>query len=143
MLRVAGRPLSLTIWLTVPLLFSSAVLGLTGLAGLLVGAFGPDVELFSPVFGAATALTVAASGAVAWTAPWQRTWLRWPYPVSVFVGGILVDGVQVPVLAVVVIGVPVIALLLVQCVVERRCSDALAGQTPQGKFRPDPGSHPS
>lgn len=126
MLCAAGRPLSLTAWLAVPYLFAGAVLGLTGAAGMLVGSFGWTIALSSPVFGAATAVTAAASGAVRWTAGWQRTWLRWGYPVFVLVLGILVDGVQVPLLLMVGVGVPMVAGLVSWCVVERRRSEALA-----------------
>lgn len=126
MLCAAGRPLSLSNWLAVPFLFTSAVLGLSALAGVLVGAVGWTIALSSPVFGAATAVTAAASGTVAWPRPWQRTWLRWPYLAVVLVTGILLDSVQVPVIAVVGIGVPIIALLVMQFFVERRRSQAQA-----------------
>lgn len=125
-LCAAGRPLGLTTWLAVPYLFAGAVLGLTGLAGLLVGSFGWTIALSSPVFGAATAVTAAVSGGVRWTASWQRTWLRWGYPAFVLVLGILVDGVQLPVVAMVGVGVPMVAGLVGWCVVERRRSSALA-----------------
>ncbi|MFD1151926.1 hypothetical protein [Saccharothrix hoggarensis] len=120
-----GRPLRLTTWLAVPFLFSSAVLGLTGLGGLLLGAPG-YLPLSSPVFGAGVAVGVAASSAVEWTARWQRVWLRWPYLASVLALGVLVDGVRLPVVAVVALGVPVTALLVAQYFLERRRTAALA-----------------
>jgi hypothetical protein len=109
-----GRPLSLTSWLAVPFLFSIAVLGLTGLGGLLVGAPG-QLALSSPVFGAGVAVGVATSGSVGWTARWQRWWLV----------GVLLDGVRVPVPAVVGLGVPVVVLLIADYFLERRRTAAL------------------
>ncbi|MCC8250993.1 hypothetical protein [Saccharothrix luteola] len=124
MFCTVGRPLSLTSWLAVPFLFSIAVLGLTGLGGLLVGAPG-QLALSSPVFGAGVAVGVATSGSVGWTARWQRTWLRWPYLTSVLVVGVLLDGVRVPVPAVVGLGVPVVVLLVADYFLERRRTAAL------------------
>jgi hypothetical protein len=123
-LCTVGRPLSLTSWLAVPFLFSIAVLGLTGLGGLLVGAPG-EMALSSPVFGAGVAIGVATSGAVGWTARWQRVWLRWPYLISVLAVGVFLDGMRVPVAAVVGLGVPVTALLVAQYFLERRRTAAL------------------
>ncbi|MEU4803725.1 hypothetical protein [Actinosynnema sp. NPDC023587] len=121
MLCASGRPLRLITWLALPFLFGSAVLGLTGLSGLLVGA-PHDIALSSPLFGAAVAVGAAGSGMVAWHAPWQRTWLRWGYLGGLLGVGVAVDGVRFPVVAVVAVGVPVVALLLVQYVVEKRRS---------------------
>ncbi|MBB5805614.1 hypothetical protein F4560_005382 [Saccharothrix ecbatanensis] len=131
MLCAVGRPLRLTAWLAVPFLFSSAVLGLTGLGGLLLGVPG-SMALSGPVFGAGVAVGIALSNTVVWTARWQRVWLRWPYLASVFVGGLLLDGVRVPVVAVVCLGVPVTALLIAEYFLERRRTAALskAGLTP-------------
>lgn len=112
-------------WLAVPFLFSIAVLGLTGLGELLLNGSG-YLPLSSPVVGAGVAVGVASSGTVAWTARWQRTWLRWPYPVAVLVLGVLLDGVRVPLLALVGLGVPVTALLVAGYFHERRRTAALA-----------------
>ena len=125
MLCTVGRPLSLTSWLAVPFLFSIAVLGLTGLGGLLLGAAG-QLALSSPVFGAGVAVGVAASSSVEWTARWQRTWLRWPYLAAVLAVGVFLDGLRVPVAAVVGLGVPVVVLLVAQYFLERRRTAALA-----------------
>ncbi|MFJ6672105.1 hypothetical protein ACIQMJ_13435 [Actinosynnema sp. NPDC091369] len=125
MLCTVGRPLPLTTWLAVPFLFSIAVLGLTGLGGLLVGAPG-YLALSSPVFGAGVAVGVATSSSVLWTARWQRTWLRWPYLAAVLAIGVLLHGVRVPVPAVVVVGVPVVVLLVARYFLERRRTAALA-----------------
>lgn len=125
MLCTVGRPVPLTTWLAVPFLFGIAVLGLTGLGGVLLGAAG-DLALSSPVFGAGVAVGVATSNSVVWTARWQRTWLRWPYLAAVLALGVLLDGVRVPVAAVVGLGVPVTALLVAQYFLERRRTAALA-----------------
>ncbi|MBB5955263.1 hypothetical protein FHS29_001844 [Saccharothrix tamanrassetensis] len=127
MLCASGRPLRLTTWLAVPFLFGSAVLGLTGLAGLLVGA-PHDIALPSPLFGAAAAVGFAASGMVQWRHEWQRAWLRWVYLAAWLVTGIAIDGLRLPVVGVVLVGMPVVVLLLTQYVVERRRTAALAKQ---------------
>ncbi|MFI9818182.1 hypothetical protein [Saccharothrix variisporea] len=110
-----------TTWMAMPFLFVSAVLGLTGVAGLLVGSTSTrDMALSVALFGAGVAVNVVGGGMVAWRWAWQRVVLRWAYPAGVLALGIAVDGVRVPVVAVVVVGVPVLALLVAQYVVERR-----------------------
>jgi hypothetical protein len=106
-------------WLAVPFLFSSAVLGLTGLGGLLLGVSDP-LALSSPLFGTGVAVAVVASGSVTWTARWQRTWLRWPYLVAVMLLGTASDGVEVPLPLALSIGLPTTALLLTHYFRERR-----------------------
>jgi hypothetical protein len=110
----------------VPYLFSSAVLGLTGLAGLLFGTFGNTIALAAPVFGAATAVTAVSSTSVRWRSDRQRHYLRWPYPLSVLALGIATDGLRLPVVVVIGLGLPAVGLLLRWYVVERRRSAALA-----------------
>ncbi|GAA3461562.1 hypothetical protein GCM10018963_35750 [Saccharothrix longispora] len=124
-LCAAGRPLRLTTWLVVPFLFGGAVLGLTGLGGLLLGAPW-SLALSSPVFGAGAAVGVVASGVVAWTAPWQRRWLRWSYPAAVLALGVVLDGVLLPLWVGALVGVPVAALLVGHYVTERRRTADLA-----------------
>ncbi len=109
-----------------PYLFSTAVVGLTGLGSLLLGSFDWSIALTAPVFGAATAVTAAASSSVDWRSTAQRRWLRWPYPGSVLAVGIATDGIRLPVLLVVGLGLPALGLLLRWYVVERRRSAALA-----------------
>ncbi|MBW4716451.1 hypothetical protein [Saccharothrix obliqua] len=119
MLCVSGRPLRLVAWLAVPFLFASAVLGLTGLAGLFVGA-PRDIGLSSSLFGASVAVGIGGSGLVAWRGTWQRVWLRWGWLGGWLLLGIAVDGVKVPVVLAVAVGVPVVLLLVGQCIAERR-----------------------
>ncbi|WP_433264535.1 hypothetical protein ACQPZF_35345 [Actinosynnema sp. CS-041913] len=108
-----------------PFLFGSAVLGLTGLAGLLVGA-PHDITLVSPLFGAAVAVGFAASGMVIWHSERQRAWLRWGYLAAWLAIGIGVDGLRVPVVGAVAIGVPALVFLVACYVLERRRTASLA-----------------
>ena len=128
MLCATGRPLNLTTWIAVPYLFSTAVVGLTGLTGVLLGAFGWTITLSTPVFGAATAVTAAAASSVRWHSTRQRRWLRWTYPTSVLAVGIAVDGVQVPIVLAISLGVPIVGGLISYYVLERRRSTALAAE---------------
>ncbi len=118
-LCASGRPLRLTTWLAVPFLFGSAVLGLTGLAGLLVGA-PRDIALSSPLFGASVAVGAAASRMVPWRNARQRIWLRWGFLAAWLALGVAVDGLRVPVVGVVAVGVPVMLLLVGEYITERR-----------------------
>ena len=97
-----------------PFLFASAVYGLLGVAGLATGSF-TVVPLSALVTGAATAVAVATSSTVKWHAPWQRTWLRWPYLVAVLAGGVLTSGYEVPGVACTLVGVPILLVLAAQC----------------------------
>ncbi|WP_189222649.1 hypothetical protein, partial [Saccharothrix coeruleofusca] len=110
MLCVTGSPLRLITWLAVPVLFISAVLGLVGLACLLLDLPGEGVGLSTTLFGAATAVTGVTGGAVTWTSAWQRRWLRLAYPAALLVAGVAVDGVRLPVAVVVAVGLPSVAL---------------------------------
>ncbi|MFD7653639.1 hypothetical protein ACFV4N_06635 [Actinosynnema sp. NPDC059797] len=119
MLCAAGRPLRLSTWLAVPFLFGGAVLGLTGLSGLLLGTTAP-LTLSSPLFGAGVAVAVVASTAVAWTARWQRTWLRWPYLTAVMCLGVATDDLPLPLLPTLLLGLPSLTLLITHYFRERR-----------------------
>ncbi|GLZ30184.1 hypothetical protein Lesp02_23740 [Lentzea sp. NBRC 105346] len=106
--------MSLSRWLAVPFLFASAVYGLLGVAGLATGSFAA-IPLSAVVTGAATAVAVATSSTVKWHAPWQRTWLRWPYLAVVLAGGVLVSGYEVPAALCTLVGIPVLLVLVAQC----------------------------
>lgn len=113
-------------WLAVPFLFSAAVLGLMGSAGLLVGSW-TTVPLSPVVSGAGVAVAAAVSGGVRWRRAWQRAWLRWPYLAAVLVLGVVVGAVEVPVLAATVVGVPVLLGLVFQLLVQNDENRQTAG----------------
>jgi hypothetical protein len=110
----AERPLGLSKWLAVPFLFSAAVYGLIGVAGVVTGSFSA-VALSALVSGASVAVGVATSSTVRWSAGWQRTWLRWPYLVALLAGGVLVAGYEVPAVACALVGLPTVLVLVAQC----------------------------
>jgi hypothetical protein len=112
----------------VPYLFSTAVLGLAGLAGLLFGTFSTTIALATPIFGAATAVTAVSSTSVRWRSDRQRRHLRRLYPLSVLTVGIAVDDITVPVILVIGLGLPAVSLLLRWYFLERRRSAALAAE---------------
>ncbi|GLY54455.1 hypothetical protein [Lentzea sp. NBRC 102530] len=105
------------LWLALPFLFSAAVFGLMGSAGLLTASWS-TVPLSPAVTGAGVAVGAAVSGGVRWRRGWQRVWLRWPYLVGVLGVGVLVGAVEVPALAAAVVGVPVLVGLVFQCLVQ-------------------------
>ncbi|TWP53420.1 hypothetical protein FKR81_05545 [Lentzea tibetensis] len=116
------RPLSLPKWLAVPFLFSAAVYGLIGVAGVVTGTFSA-VPLSVLVSGASVAVAVATSSTVRWHSNRQRTWLRWPYLTAVLAGGVLVSGVEVPAVACALVGLPTLLVLVAQCL--RSSSDVV------------------
>ncbi|SDN94103.1 hypothetical protein [Lentzea jiangxiensis] len=126
MFCVAERPTSPLLWLAVPFLFSAAVLGLMGSAGLLTAAW-TTVPLSPVVTGAGVAVAAATSGSVRWKRTWQRTWFRWAYLAAVLAVGVLVGAVEIPALVTTVVGVPVLLGLVFQCLVQndenRRTAD--------------------
>ncbi|MFD4675823.1 hypothetical protein ACFWNN_39255 [Lentzea sp. NPDC058450] len=105
------------LWLALPFLFSAAVFGLMGSAGLLTASWS-TVPLSPVVSGAGVAVAAAVSGGVRWRRGWQRVWLRWPYLVAVLGGGVVVGAVEVPAVAATVVGVPVLLGLVLQCVMQ-------------------------
>jgi hypothetical protein len=108
-----ARRVPALMWFAVPFLFVAGVLGLTGLGGLASGAVREPLELSGAVFGAAAAVTLATGGAVAWRGhgrSWR--WLRWLYPAAVLLGGCAVDGLRVPLVPAVVVGVPALPVIV-------------------------------
>ncbi|WP_434439346.1 hypothetical protein [Lentzea sp. E54] len=114
------------LWLAVPFLFSAAVFGLMGSAGLLTASW-TTVPLSPVVTGAGVAVTAAVSGGVRWKRAWQRTWLRWPYLAAVLAFGVLVGAVEIPALASTVVGLPVLLGLVFRCLVQNDESQQTAG----------------
>ncbi len=118
MFCTADRPTSWRLWLAVPFLFSAAVLGLMGSAGLVTASYA-TVPLSPVVSGAGVAVAAAVSGGVRWRKAWHRRWLRWPYLAAVLAFGVLVGAVEVPALITTVVGLPVLLGLVFQCVAQR------------------------
>ncbi|WP_063758344.1 hypothetical protein [Lentzea albidocapillata] len=113
MFCTAERPMNQHMWLAVPFLFSAAVFGLMGSAGLLTASW-TTVPLSPVVSGAGVAVAAAVSGGVRWRRRWQRIWLRWPYLAAVLALGVVVGAVEVPALAAMAVGVPVLLVLVFQ-----------------------------
>ncbi|MEV6718487.1 hypothetical protein AB0M48_41330 [Lentzea sp. NPDC051208] len=126
MFCTAERPMNQHLWLGVPFLFSAAVFGLMGSAGLLTASW-TTVPLSPVVSGAGVAVAAAVSGGVRWRRGWQRTWLRWPYLAAVLALGVVVGAVEVPVLAATVVGMPVLLALVFQLLVQNDENRQAAG----------------
>lgn len=110
-------------WLGIPVLFVTAVLGLVALPMVFLHS---SVELYAGMFGAAAAVAAVTSNGAHWRRAWQRSWLRWPYVAAVAALGVVLDGVTVSAYVALLLGVPaavaLTALLLrrqpVPCVIE-------------------------
>lgn len=91
------------------MLFAAAVLGVTAIAGLLMGADWP-VTLSPALFGAAATVTALIGFAAEW--PRGRTLLvRFGYPAVLFLTGLVIGGVPVPTEAALVVGLPALVTL--------------------------------
>ncbi|KOV84059.1 hypothetical protein ADL03_18465 [Nocardia sp. NRRL S-836] len=110
--------MSWRLWLAVPFLFSAAVLGLMGSAGLVTASYA-TVPLSPVVSGAGVAVAAAVSAGVRWPKAWHRHWVRWPYLAAVLAFGVLVGALEVPALVTAVLGVPVLLGLVFQCLVQQ------------------------
>ncbi|MEU3650202.1 hypothetical protein AB0E59_43030 [Lentzea sp. NPDC034063] len=117
MFCTSERPMNQHMWLAVPFLFSAAVFGLMGSAGLVTASW-TTVPLSPVVSGAGVAVAAAVSGGVRWKRTWQRTWLRWPYLAAVLVLGVVEGAVEVPAMAATVVGLPVLLGLAFQALVQ-------------------------
>jgi hypothetical protein len=114
----ARRPLTIVAWLAVPLLFAAAVLGLTGLGGVLLDADW-QVTLSAALWGPAAAVTAVLAFGVEWKVRWQRWGLGVGYPLVVFSAGLILNDVSLPPSVAIVIGLPAVVLLLVILARER------------------------
>ena len=114
----ARRPLTIPVWLAVPLLFATAVLGLTGLGGVLLDADW-RFTLSSALFGPAAAVTAVLAHGLEWKAQWQRLWLGLGYPLVVFSCGLVLNDVSIPSGWATIAGVPAVVILGVVIVRER------------------------
>jgi hypothetical protein len=112
------RPLTILAWLVVPLLFTAAVLCLTGLGGVLLNA-NWRVTLSSALFGPAAAITAILAPSVEWPG---RRW-RWVigigHPVLVFCAGLILNDVSLPSVWAMVAGTPALIVLVVLLARER------------------------
>ncbi|GAA3669725.1 hypothetical protein GCM10022267_65610 [Lentzea roselyniae] len=111
------RPMSPRLWLAVPFLFSAAVFGLMGSAGLITASW-TTVPLSPVVSGAGVAVAAAVSGGVRWRRPWHRVWVRFPYLAAVLAAGVVVGAVEIPALVTTVVGLPVLLGLVFQSLVQ-------------------------
>jgi hypothetical protein len=114
----ARRPLTIVSWLAVPLLFAAAVLGLTGLGGVLLDADW-GVTLSSALWGPAAAVTAVLAFGVEWTTRWQRWLVGIGYPLLVFSAGLVLNDVSLPPPVAVVVGLPAVILLVIILARER------------------------
>jgi hypothetical protein len=108
----ARRPLTMLAWLTAPLLFATAVLGLTGLGGVLLDASWRPT-LSSALFGPAAAVTAVLALEVEWRVRWQRLWIGLGYPLVVFSAGLVFNDVSLPAPLAMATGVPAVIILVV------------------------------
>ena len=108
----ARRPLTIPAWLAVPPLFATAVLGLTGLGGVLLDADW-RVTLSAALFGPAAAVTAVLAHGVEWKARWQRLWIGLGYPLVVFSCGLVLNDVSLPPALAMVTGIPALIILVV------------------------------
>lgn len=114
MFFTVGRPLSVSLWLTAPLLFAVSVLGLTAIGGILLAASW-QVTLSSALWGGAAAITAVLGGAVAWRSREQRMMLAIPYPVALLLTGLALDDVTVPTQWAIGLSVPAMLTLVYLC----------------------------
>lgn len=112
------RPLSIRAWLATPLLFATAVLGLTGLGGVLLDA---DwwISLSTAVSGPAAAITGLLATGVEWRPPSLRWWAGLGYPVLVFAAGLPLADLSVPPPLAALAGTPALVVLAVLIARER------------------------
>jgi hypothetical protein len=103
------RPLPLLSWAALPVVFTTAVLGLTSLGQLLLGLPG-ETLLTSAHLGTAAAVTAMVGYSIEWPPNWR--WAHWPYAVTVFVSGIALHGLMVPAVIAIIGAVPSGAILL-------------------------------
>jgi hypothetical protein len=112
------RPLTIPAWLAVPLLFATAVLGLTGLGGVLLDASW-RVTLSAALFGPAAAVTAVLAFGVEWKRQRCRICLGFGYPALVFSCGLVFNDVSIPAPVAMVTGIPAVIILGVVIARER------------------------
>jgi hypothetical protein len=111
--KFVGRPLPLGAWLAVPVLYVAAVLGVTAILRLLLGAEW-QATLSPALFGSAAAVT----GLIGVGAEWPRcrkVCVRLTYPAALFAAGLVIGGIPVPTPVAVLAGLPALATLVYLC----------------------------
>lgn len=113
MLKLVGRPLPLYAWLAVPLLFAAAVLGVTAILGVLLGAVW-QATLSPALFGSAATVT----GLIAVGTEWPRSrkvFVRLGYPAALCTTGLVIGGIPLPTGVAILVGLPALATLVYLC----------------------------
>lgn len=105
----ARRPLPLLSWAALPVVFTTAVLGLTSLGQLLLGLPG-EALLTSAHLGTAAGVTAMVGYSIEWPPNWRR--VHWPYSVAVFAAGIALHGLMIPAVIAILGAIPCGAILL-------------------------------
>jgi hypothetical protein len=103
------RPLPLLSWAALPVVFTTAVLGLTSLGQLLLGLPG-ETLLTSAHLGTAAGVTAMVGYSIEWPPNWR--WAHWPYSVAVFASGIALHGLMIPAVIAILGAIPSGAILL-------------------------------
>lgn len=117
-LSLAGRPLPLYAWLAVPVLFAAAVLGVTALLGVLLGAEW-QTTLSPAMFGAAAAITALIGVGPEWPRC-RKVCARLTYPAALFTAGLLVGGTTVPTAVAIAVGLPALTTICCLCRQDRQ-----------------------
>ncbi|MPZ84577.1 MAG: hypothetical protein GEV28_30995 [Actinophytocola sp.] len=113
-LDLSGRPLPLGVWLAIPVLFASAVLGLVAVLGVLVDADW-QATLSSALCGAAAAVAALIDVRPESWSPGRRRYLRIGYPTAIFGAGLVVGGLTIPTWVATAIGLPALVTLVILC----------------------------
>lgn len=113
MWNLVGRPLPLAAWLAVPVLFATAVLGLTAILGLLLDAEW-QATLSPALFGAAAAVTGLIDVGSEWPRG-RKVAARLAYPAALFTTGLVIGGVAVPTPVAILLGLPALVTLGYLC----------------------------
>lgn len=108
----ARRPLTIPAWLAVPFLFATAVLGLTGLGGVLLDASWRPT-LSAALFGPAAAVTAVLAFGVEWKRRRCRICLGLGYPALVFSAGLILNDVSLPAPLAMTTGIPALIILII------------------------------
>jgi hypothetical protein len=110
---VFTRLLPLHGWLAVPVLFAAAVLGVTATLGVLLGAQW-QATLSLAQFATAAAVTAFISVGAEWPRC-RRVCVRLAYPAAYLAAGVVLDGVAVPTVVAMLVGLPALVAISYPC----------------------------